>query len=284
MLDERHPEVKLGHCIRCGHRFSQIKPSVSMEPYDAVYFEETHRNWFAHPNLALFEQIARFIDREPMPRSLIDVGCGNGALLHFLSGRSASSPVALTGVDLVANGSAPGIEFIQGDIFLLDVHREFQIVVSLMTIEHIADIRGFVRRLKSLANLGGVVVINTINDDSTLYGAARMLRRFGIVLPFERLYSRHHLHHFSHASLSHLLQTEGLQPMGVILRNTPLASLDIPVSSRAADLILRGGVSLLFSLGSLSGRTYSQTVICRREANEQPRSGSSAENQEFIAF
>jgi 2-polyprenyl-3-methyl-5-hydroxy-6-metoxy-1,4-benzoquinol methylase len=261
MLDQRHPEVTLGHCTRCGHTFSQIRPDVSMEPYDAVYFEETHRNWFAHPNAALFEQIARFIDREPMPRSLIDVGCGNGALLHFLSGRS---DVALTGVDLVANGPEPGIEFIQKDIFLLDVHRQFSIVASLMTIEHIADIRGFVRCLKSLAKPDGLVLINTTNDDSILYMAARTLRRFGVALPFERLYSRHHLHHFSRASLARLLQTEGLQLTGVILGNAPLASLDIPVSSRAAELILRGGVSLLFALGSLFGRTYSQTIICRR--------------------
>jgi SAM-dependent methyltransferase len=268
-LDERHPEVELGHCTRCGHRFSQVKPGVSMEPYDAVYFEETHRNWFSHPNLPLFEQIARLIDRESMSGSLIDVGCGNGALLRYLSGRPASKPVALTGVDLVANGPEAGIEFIQGDIFLLDVARQFSIVVSLMTIEHIADIRGFVRRLRALAKPGGLVVINTINDDSTLYGAARMLRRFGVVLPFDRLYSRHHLHHFGRASLSQLLQSEGLSPTGVILGNAPLAALDIPVSSRAASLILRGAVSSLFALGSLSGRTYAQTVVCRREANEQ---------------
>jgi hypothetical protein len=52
----------------------------------------------------------------------------------------------------------------------------------------------------------------------------------------------------------------------VILCNAPLASLDIPVSSRAAALILLGGVSSLFALGSISGRTYSQTVVCRRGA------------------
>jgi hypothetical protein len=55
------------------------------------------------------------------------------------------------------------------------------------------------------------------------------------------------------------------------LGNAPLSSLDIPISSRAANLILRGGVSSLFALGSLSGRTYAQTVVCRRETKEQLR-------------
>jgi 2-polyprenyl-3-methyl-5-hydroxy-6-metoxy-1,4-benzoquinol methylase len=236
-----------------------------MEPYDAAYFEETHRNWFAHPNLQLFEKIARLIDREPGPASLIDVGCGNGDLLRFLATRLASA-AALTGVDLVANAPESGVEFIQGDMFALDIDRKFSIVVSLMTIEHIADIRAFVRRLKSLVRPGGLVVINTINDESTLYEAARMLRRFGIALPFDRLYSRHHLHHFSRASLSLLLESEELQVADVILCNAPLASLDIPVSSRVAALILLGGVSSLFALSSISGRTYSQTVVCRRGA------------------
>jgi hypothetical protein len=37
----------------------------------------------------------------------------------------------------------------------------------------------------------------------------------------------------------------------------------MPVSARAATLIVLGGVGLLFALGSISGRTYAQTVVCR---------------------
>ena len=77
---------------------------------------------------------------------------------------------------------------------------------------------------------------------------------------------RRHLHHFSRASLSLLLESEKLQVADVILRNAPLASLDIPVSSGVAALILLGGVRSLFALGSIFGRTYSQTVVCRRGA------------------
>jgi hypothetical protein len=75
-----------------------------------------------------------------------------------------------------------------------------------------------------------------------------------------RLYSRHH--HFSRGSLSHLLESGELEVTDVILRNAPLASLDMPVSARAATLIVLGGVGLPF-VGSISGRTYAQTVVCR---------------------
>jgi 2-polyprenyl-3-methyl-5-hydroxy-6-metoxy-1,4-benzoquinol methylase len=234
-----------------------------MEPYDATYFEQTHRNWFANPDLLLFERIARLVDREPEPRSLIDVGCGNGNFLRFLAGRSPSM-APLIGLDLRTNTPTPGIEFVRGDVLTSNLDRRFSIVVSLATIEHLSDARAFVRRLKSLARPGGLVVVMTLNDSSILYMAARMLRRFGIALPFERLYGRHHIHHFTRISLSRLLKSEELEPERVILHNAPLASLDIPLSTPAAALMARAALCILFALGSISGRTYLQTAICRR--------------------
>ena len=268
-LDEPHPEVELYHCTDCGHRFSRLKPDVPTEPYDAVYFEEMHRNWFTHPNLALFERIARLIEREPAPRSLIDVGCGNGNLLRYLSARSPSS-ATLTGVDLMANAPQSGIEFIQADALSVELGRQFSIVVSLAAIEHVPDPGAFARRLKSLAKPGGLIIVITLNDASVLYATARLLQRLGVALPFDRLYSPHHLHHFNRVSLSRLLERETLRLEDAILHNTPLASIDIPVSSPAAALVLRAGVGLLFALGSLSRRTYLQTLICRRNSDLAP--------------
>lgn len=264
-LDYSHPEAELYRCSQCTHRFSQIKPEIPMEPYDPAYFEQTHRNWFAHPQLDLFTKIAELIEREPLPRSVIDVGCGNGNFLRFLAARWGTT-VALTGVDLMVNEPSPGIEFIQGDIHSVDIHRQFSVVVSLATIEHLADAHAFARRLKSLTRPGGIAIVMTLNDNSLLYAAARLLRGVGATLAFDRLYSRHHIHHFTCASLARLLESEGLRPEATILHNAPLASIDIPASSAAAALVLRGGVGLLFALGSFSRRTYLQTIVCRRDA------------------
>ena len=54
-----HPQVEFYRCTRCTHRFSVLKPGVEIEPYNADYFEQTHKNWFLHPNTGLFERIAR---------------------------------------------------------------------------------------------------------------------------------------------------------------------------------------------------------------------------------
>jgi len=76
-----------------------------------------------------------------------------------------------------------------------------------------------------------------------------------------RLYSRRL--HFSRGSFFHLLESGELKVTDVSLRNAPLASLDMPVFARASTLIVLGGVGLLFALGSIFGRTYAQTVVCR---------------------
>ena len=53
-----------------------------MEEYTPEYYEETHRNWFANPNFALFRWIEHQLPAEI--RSVLDVGCGRGDFLKFL--------------------------------------------------------------------------------------------------------------------------------------------------------------------------------------------------------
>jgi 2-polyprenyl-3-methyl-5-hydroxy-6-metoxy-1,4-benzoquinol methylase len=262
-LDAPHREVELFWCTQCAHRFSRIKPGLPAEPYDSEYFHKTHRKWFAHPDLALFEHIAVLAEREPEPRSLIDVGCGNGNLLRFLAARLGPK-TTLAGIDLSANESTANIEFFQGDVLSATLDRQFSIVVSLATIEHIPDVRSFMRRLRSLAKPNGLAIVMTLNDDSLLYRTARLLNRVGISIAFDRLYSRHHLHHFSRSSLSRLLASEGLKPEAVILHNAPFAAIDVPASSPAGAAVLRLGVGALNGLSRLSRKSYLQTVICHR--------------------
>jgi SAM-dependent methyltransferase len=263
-LDAPHPEVDLLRCTVCCHRFSWIKPGLSWEPYGPSYYQETHRNWFAHPDLGLFDTIARHIEKEPEPRSLIDVGCGNGNLLRHLAKRFGQN-TELIGIDLSTNEATPGIEFIKGDVLTAALDRTFSVVVTLATIEHIADIRSFAQRLWSLTKPGGLVVVMTLNDDSILYVTARTLRKLGIPVAFDRLYSRHHLHHFGRASLSRLLAGEGLRPEDVIVHNAPFRAIDVPAKSPAAAAFLRLAVVGLNCLGWLTGKSYLQTVFYRRD-------------------
>jgi SAM-dependent methyltransferase len=261
-LDAPHPEVDLLRCTVCGHRFSRIKDGSSWERYDPLYYQETHRNWFAYPDLGLFDTIARRIENEPEPRSLIDVGCGNGNLLRHLAKRFGPN-TEFVGIDLSLNETTPGIEFIQGDVLNTPFDKTFSVVVTLATIEHIADICSFAERLRSLTKPGGLVVVMTLNDDSLLYVTARTLRRLGIPIAFDRLYSRHHLHHFGRASLCHLLRDKGLRPEYAVVHNAPFRAIDVPAKSPVAAAFLRLAVVGINCFGWLTGKSYLQTVFCR---------------------
>lgn len=255
-LMANHPDAKIFRCCRCTHAFSDPDSMPIQEAYDEAYFSRTHRRWFQHPNTSLFKQIA---DRIPLGSSVLDVGCGRGDLLRYLHSRRPD--LQLTGVDFSRN-SAEGIRFLQGNILSLDIPETFDFVISLAVIEHVSECVAFGMRLRELASPSGAVVVTTINESSILYGLARAGRALGIDLAFNRLYSRHHLHHFTRQSLHEVLESCGLKVSKQIMHNAPLSAMDLPVRNAAAEAMLRAGVWAVFMAGSITSKTYQQTAIC----------------------
>jgi SAM-dependent methyltransferase len=251
-----HPEADIYRCKCCTHAFSDPGSMPRQESYDPDYYNETHRRWFEHPNTALFKRITAVI---PTGASVIDIGCGRGDFLRHVHRNRPD--VQLTGIDYSPNQDEI-IRFLQGDAFELDIRDRFDVVVSLNVIEHVSDCVAFADRLRELTKPGGTIAIMTVNESSILYGMARIGRLFGVPLAFDRLYSRHHLHHFTCASLLRLLESRGLKLSQHILHNSPVKAVDLPVQSRMADAVLRimvGGVS---GAGYVLSKGYLQTVIC----------------------
>jgi SAM-dependent methyltransferase len=262
IFERRTPEVDLWRCPSCDHCFSDINSIKAIEEYSSEYYELTHRNWFKNPNIALFETISQFIIQNKPNSSLIDVGCGNGNFLKFIHKKNPN--IFLTGIDITQNKPVEGIEFLKGDFFVTDFDKQYDFVVSLAVIEHVADVQMFVRRLYSLCAPAGFVIIMTINDRSILYGVARLLHNFGYRAPCERLYAKHHLNHFNVLSLRRLVEANGFSLVKMLLHNAPLAAIDFTASSTVGAAVLRAGVWGTFKLGSLTGRTYLQSIFCRK--------------------
>jgi SAM-dependent methyltransferase len=193
--------------------------------------------------------------------SLIDVGCGKGDLLRYL--HSCEPTWRLTGVDLSPNSALEGIELIQGDILNMSSGKSYDVVSSLLVIEHISDAHRFVESLKSVCRPGGLLIITTNDEQSVLYKAARAMRRFGYATAYERLYSRHHLNHFSVPSLRRLLESHQLSVIRTLHHNIPAAAVDLPPAGPMMQLVWRAGVLALFALGHYVRKTFLQTVVCR---------------------
>lgn len=255
-----HPDAEIFGCPSCSHCFSDPQ-SVAEEAYGPDYYEETHKNWFENPNTALFEQIRQQALKFGARCSLFDVGCGRGDLLEYL--HSKNPEFSLTGVELSALPPSPGIRYLHADIFELDLPEKFDVVTNLAVIEHVADIRDFVARLAGFARPGGLVIAMTLNSDSLVYRIARAGRAAGWPDAFNRLYSHHHLHHYTRASLAKLMRDSELEIVDHHSHNFPLAAVDFPSKGKIRDSIQLAGVAASFALGKLMDMGFLQTIVCR---------------------
>ena len=245
-------------CGQCSHVFSRLTSNKNMEEYAPEYYQEVHANWFRNPNIRLFEWVSKNLSKSCA--SVLDVGCGKGAFLRFLRDRS-QAPLKLVGVDYSPNVSEHGIEYREGAFEEMQDLGLFDAVVNLAVIEHLISPVGFARHLAELCGENGVVVVMTLNNDSVLYCVARLLGRIGIAGPMKRLYSIHHLQHFTKASLETALKKAGLRVFKARKHNAPLRAIDIPARNPFLKGLLAVTVGFTFLLGTILRRTYLQTVI-----------------------
>ncbi len=253
--EHRFGDVVLHRCPDCDHCFTDVASLEHLGSYDREW-EALHENWFANPNVSLFELIEETIAGHKPEATVIDIGAGRGELLSHL--RRHNPRLGLTGLDASLQPEIRGVEVIRADINDVDLgDRSWDVAVTLATIEHLADVRTFAARLRSIIVPGGLAIVTTNNERSITYDIARLFRRMGYGVAFERLYDRHHLNHFNLRSLRRLMERSGFRPLRLHRHNIPLAAVDMPNESA----FLRLGVGGTFVVGRLTGRTFFQTLI-----------------------
>jgi 2-polyprenyl-3-methyl-5-hydroxy-6-metoxy-1,4-benzoquinol methylase len=95
---------------------------------------------------------------------ILDAGCGTGWLCERLVPFGT-----VVGTDLAddvvnrARERVPEATFVAGDIMSVDVGGDFDVIVSLEVLSHVADQPAFLSRLHSLLTVGGRLLIATQN-------------------------------------------------------------------------------------------------------------------------
>ena len=183
---------------------------------------EDYWRYMAAPRM----RVARILSllRRLRPRSIVDLGCGNGALLEEI--RAAWPEARLAGVDLsVAQTDAnrarmPGIEWIAADLQqpLAASEARFEAVVASEIIEHLDRPELLLQNAARMADRGGRLILTTQS------GPLRATeRRVG------------HVRHFEAGEMRALLGECGWTPVEVWNEGFPFHDLSKKWANRDPD-------------------------------------------------
>jgi len=253
---------QLFQCKGCDHMFTLIDEQYSQKDiYTEDYFDSSHKNWFKYPNYALFQYIHESILKQVKKKDfkLLDIGSGRGDFLNYL--RNIEPASDLCGID-GAPCRSDQFKFIQGDFMKEEIGLKFDVITSLACIEHVQDPDLFVRKIKDLLLPQGIAVIMTNNSGGMMYTLARILNKIGMHAPYNRLYSDHHIHHFTNQSLRKILEKYGFKIKSQINHNFNLASVDYPPSGFVMALLYKIFTAIIFFLSTVFQNGFLQTVVC----------------------
>lgn len=124
------------------------------------------------PRPVFLEHIARYEFVLPLVEGahVLDVACGTGYGSYEMADRGGAAMVV--GVDIAQSAidfcrshyQAKNLEFVKGDAALLEFPDDsFDIVVSFETIEHLADINGYLDEIYRITKPGGSCLVSTPN-------------------------------------------------------------------------------------------------------------------------
>jgi SAM-dependent methyltransferase len=187
--------------------------------------------------------VLRELEKE-RPRSIVDLGCGNGALCEEIHGRFPDAEIAgvdLSGPQIEANAKRlPWGKWMVADLGAAApprLERTFDAVVSSEVVEHVDDPMAFLRNARTLAHRGAMLVLST---------------QSGKVQETERRVG--HLRHFTVDEMRALLAAAGWRPERVWNAGFPFHDLSKWYANRDPDA----------SMASFADRPYGpkENAIC----------------------
>ena len=179
--------------------------------YDALWAAGWDDTRLYGPMARHCRRLMKKMSADLTPRSILDVGCGEGSLLRDLL---ANHPDAIgTGIDVsdkavaLARTVVPDASFKVGDVANAPLPDTFDLVVSADVVEHITDDSAAIRNLAAMTAPGGRMII------ATLQGRMRT---------FERQVG--HVRNYAPGELEEKIQAAGMSVERTVAWGWPLYS------------------------------------------------------------
>lgn len=221
----------LRQCRQCGFYQSTLDIWIS-DSNDTSTLNEIKRSQALKPVRTLsFRQVFGHLASHKSKGELLDVGCGHGWFLEMAkeAGFNATGiepdefiwkEAKKTGLS-VRNGYFPDV--LQSD-------EQFDVICFNDVFEHLPDIAQAALACRKHLKKDGVLSVNIPVSNGLLYRISKILARFGVMSPFERLWQKEfpspHISYFSTENLKHFFEKQGFeQVLDRPLRSAELSGL-----------------------------------------------------------
>lgn len=194
-------------CLRCGHGSLESLPSgeAVIAAYEGAADAVSLREEEGQVETA--RRALRRIEKLVPPAKLVDVGCWTGSFLLAAKERGWDAVGIEPSEWAALRARARGLDVRGGEFFHHELEAGgYQVAVCCDVLEHLADPRAGVERLRDLLEPGGVLYLTLPDAGSRL--ARALGRRWWSVVPM-------HLQYFTRASLTKLLTDRGLQVISI---------------------------------------------------------------------
>jgi ubiquinone/menaquinone biosynthesis C-methylase UbiE len=226
--------------------------------YKSGKYLQATKSWHAEDALWKAERITAIMDKNSLrPSSIVEVGCGSGAVLQQLSRspnmqgtRFEGYDISPQAIEIATRTGNERIRFTQGDLFADQEGKTFDLLMAIDVFEHVPDYMGFVDKCRRKATFKIYHIPLDIHVSSVLRNAFIKSR-----------YTIGHIHYFNAESAIATLRDTGHEIIDYVytdvalglfsehpsmkkaVANVPrwlLAQFSVPFAAR-----LLGGYSLL---------------------------------------
>ncbi|EPL9726674.1 class I SAM-dependent methyltransferase, partial [Pseudomonas aeruginosa] len=200
-------------CPACGYESAALEPVINSDPAHERIDEQAREDGLRALRVANFTTLLERIKAKKPGGRLLEVGCAHGWFLEL-----AQKSFEVVGIEpdqaVCKAVSHKGLPVRQGYFpQALEPQERFDVIVFNDVIEHIPDISQVVEQCHRHLNDGGLLVLNLPSSDGVFYRLSKVLARFSLRNPFERLWQKGlpspHLHYFNRRNLEQLISQHG---------------------------------------------------------------------------